>query len=187
MANVKHSTAQSTFLNGSVCRSFIATTDVDNGTLVTMGDLADGEREVYEAEFDVTKPAFLALDVAWVYDDYNYERRNDEAVYTNVACKPFRAYQLKPDQRYKVSTDITTDTLKVGDFVISDANGKLKKAASETNANNAFVGKVIAVDKLSSVFAVGSAGSITTGTTMYEIQVIKNEPVAAASGSATKP
>lgn len=177
MADIRHSVAQSTFLEGSVCRSFISDADIDNGTLITKGDLEDGEREIYKAEYDVTKPAFLALDVAWVYDDYNYERKYDEAVYTNKACRPFRAYQLKPLQRYKVSTDITADKLENGDFVIMDATGKLKKAASETNAGNAFVGKVIAVDKLGFTYAVGTVGGIDTGTSMYEIEVVKNEPV----------
>lgn len=181
MATTVHSTAQSTFLEGSVCRSFIATTDIDNGTLVTMGDLESNEREIYKAEFNVKKPAFLALDSAWVYDDYNYERKYDEAVYTNVACKPFRVYQLKRDMRYKVSTDICAESLNVGDFVISDDKGKLKKADKEENADNAFVGKVIAVDKYVGSYAVGSGGTVKTGTSMYEIQVIKNEPVAAAS------
>ncbi len=185
MANVKHSTAQSSFLEGSVCRSFVADEDIDNGVLISKGVLEDGEREIYKAEFDVTKPAYLALDVAWVYDDYNYERRNDESVYTNKACKPFRAYQLKPDQRYKVSTDITADKLEIGDFVIIGEKGKIKKAASETNAANAFVGKVIAIDKYGFTYAVGTVGGVDTGTSMYEIEVVKNEPAAASKPSGT--
>lgn len=171
------------FLKGAIIRSMISDKEIDNGTLVGIGDLAEGEREIYEAVFDVKKPAFLVADPKGGAEDYTYAQKYDEAYHTNEACVSFRTYQLKPLYRYRVSADITTDKLKKGDYVIADENGRLKKAAGKDNPNNAFVGEVLAVDHTGFAYAVGSAGTVDTGMTKYLIQVVKNEEVKTASAS----
>lgn len=177
-----HSIAYSTKLDG-MCFSFISTVNLDNGTLVSRGDLETGEREIYKAEFDITKPAYLVLNPAWQYDDSTYSKKYDEAYYFIKACTPFRGYELPVGRRFEVSSNITEDVLKEGDFVISDANGKIKKATSEKNAGNAFVGKVAAVTTHGFAYPTGSAGTVSTVSKFYVIEVVKNEPVAAVSGS----
>lgn len=178
-----HSVAYSTKLSGCTCFSFIAEKDLDNGMLIAKGDLEEGEREIYKAAYDITKPAYLVLNPAWDYDDSTYSKKYDESYYFIKACKPFRGYELKPTKRYAVSSDICTDTLKAGDFVVAKADGTLSKAASETNAGNAFVGKVVAVTNHGFPYAVGSAGTVNTTSKYYVVEVIKNETVTvAASG-----
>lgn len=169
----RHSIAYSTKLDG-LCYSFIADVNLDNGTLVAKGELADNEREIYKAELDVAKPAYLVLNPAWNYDDSTYAKKNDEGLYYNEACKPFRVYELNAGRRYEVSADITADELVKGDYVIADASGKLKKTASATNAGNAFVGQVVDVVSHGYAHSVGSAGTISTAAKFYVIEVIKN-------------
>ena len=171
-----HSVAYSTKLDG-MCFSFISTVDLDNGTLISRGDLEEGEREIYKVEFDITKPAYLVLNPAWLYDDSTYSKKYDEAYYFIGACTPFRGYELTVGRRYEVSSDITEDVLESGDFVIADANGKIKKTASEKNASNAFVGKVVAVTTHGFAYPTGSAGNISTVSKFYTIEVVKNEAV----------
>lgn len=168
---------ETSFLNNCICRSFISDKEIDNGTLISKGELETGEREIYQAGFDVTKPAFLVADPKSGAEDYTYEQKYDEAFRTNEACVPFRAYELKPMRRYRVTSDITVETLQEGDFVIADDKGRLKKAVSEENANNAFVGKVIRVDSCGFTYNVGSAGTVPVGVTKYLIEVRKNEAV----------
>lgn len=169
--------AETSFLKNCVCRSFISDKEIDNGTLISKGELETGEREIYQAGFDITKPAFLVADPKGGADEYTYEQKYDEAYHTNEACVPFRGYELKPMSRYRVTSDITTETLEEGDFVIADADGKLKKAASEENAGNAFVGKVLRVEFCGFTYNVGSAGTVPVGSTKYLIEVRKNEVV----------
>lgn len=179
--NKRHPIAYSTKLDGGLCFSFISTVDLDNGTLIARGELDDNEREIYKAELDITKPAYLVLNPAWQYDDSTYAKRNDEGLYYNEACKSFRGYELLAGRRFEVSSDITTDTLVNGDYVIVDAKGKLKKASSATNAGNAFVGKVVFVTNRGFAHVTGSAGTVDTASKFYTIEVIKNEAVTASS------
>lgn len=183
----KHSLAYSTKLDGGLCFSFISETDLDNGMLIAKGDLEEGEREIYKAELDITKAAYLVLNPAWQYDDSTYAKRYDESYYFVGKCTPFRGYQLYPTRRYEVSADICADTLMVGDFVVATATGKLAKAASATNAGNAFVGKVVAVPTHGFVYASGSAGNVDITSKTYVIEVVKNEDVAAAASNPSKP
>lgn len=170
----RHSIAYSTKLNGGMCFSFIADVDLDNGVLVAKGDLADNEREIYKAEFDAAKPAYLVLNPAWDYDDSTYAKKNDEGLYYNEACKPFRGYELLVGRRYEVSADITADELVKGDYVIIGEKGKIKKTSTAENAGNAFVGKVIDVVSHGFAHSVGSASTISTVSKFYVIEVIKN-------------
>lgn len=176
-----HSVAYSTKLDG-MCFSFISTVDLDNGTLISRGELEEGEREIYKAEFDITKPAYLVLNPAWQYDDSTYSKKYDEAYYFIGSCTPFRGYELTVGRRFEVSSDITEDVLEGGNYVILDANGKIKKATSEKNAGNAFVGKVVAVTTHGFAYPTGSAGTVSTVSKFYTIEVVKNEAVS-GSGS----
>ncbi len=168
---------ETSFLENSVCRSFISDKEIDNGTLISKGELETGEREIYRAEFNVKKPAFLVADPKGGADDYTYEQKYDEAFHTNEPCVAFRGYQLKPMDRFRVTSDITAETLAEGDFVISDDEGRLKKAAAEDNPGNAFVGKVLRVDNGGFSYSVGSAGTVPLFVTKYFIEVRKNEEV----------
>ncbi len=176
--NKRHTIAYSTKLDG-LCFSFISNVDLDNGVLIARGELEEGEREIYKAEFDVTKPAYLVLDPAWQYDDSTYSKKYDEGMYYNEACKPFRGYELNINngRRFEVSADDSADELAKGDYVIANDKGRLVKAAGESNPSNAFVGKVADVVTHGFPYAVGVAGTVDTTSKFYVIEVVKNEAV----------
>lgn len=176
--------AYSTNLWGCKCFSFMADEDITNGTLISKGDLVEGEREIYEAKYDLAKPMYLVLNPAWNYDDSTYAKKYDESTYTNVACVPFRGYELIPTRRWTVSTAITEDELAVGDLVVSDGKGKLKKTAADVPAN-AFLGKIIGVDTKGYTFVSGAGGNITTGGKFYVVEVVRNAVAAVTTSGGT--
>ena len=142
------------------CYSFVHTADIENGYLVSKGELATGEREIYQAGFETTAPAFLVANPAWNYED----------AYINVANKAFRVYELNKYDRFKVSAvAVDGSDIAVGDAVGMSATGKITKDATST-----FKGKVIAIDNYGFGYAVGSAGTIDTTSTFYLIEVEAN-------------
>lgn len=151
------------------CYSFVHTADIENGYLVSKGELATGEREIYNAGFDTSAPAFLVANPAWVYDDATYAKKQENA-YINVANKAFRVYELNKYNRFKVSA-VTVDgsDIAVGDSVGMSATGKITKDATST-----FVGKVIAIDTYGFNYNVGSAGQVDTSDKFYLIEVVSN-------------
>ena len=151
------------------CYSFVHTADIENGYLVSKGELATGEREIYNAGFATDAPAFLVANSAWVYDDSTYAKKQENA-YINVANKAFRVYELNKYDRFKVSAvAIDGSDIAVGDSVGMSATGKITKDATST-----FVGKVIAIDTYGFNYNVGSAGQVDTSDKFYLIEVVAN-------------
>lgn len=177
ITSTRRPVVETSFLEGCICRSFISDKEIDNGTLIAKGELEENEREIYKAEFNVKKPAYLVADPKGGAEDYTYEMKYDEAFHTNEACVAFRGYKLLKDRRYRVTSDIATEKLEEGNFVISDENGRLKKADTEDNPGNAFVGKILKVEHTGFGYNVGSAGVVSTVVTKYLIEVLKNEEV----------
>lgn len=152
------------------CYSFVHTADVENGYLVSKGELATGEREIYQAGLDTSAPAYLVANPAWLYETATYAQRNDEAQFINVANKAFRVYELMTNDRFEVSgTAIDGSDIAVGDAVGMSATGKITKDATST-----FKGKVIAITETGFNYNVGSAGQVDTSNKFYLIEVVAN-------------
>lgn len=168
----KYGVVYTTNLSGCDNYSFQSTTDVENGALLSKGDLVTGEREIYVAGTDETKPAYLVANPAWSYDD-SYAKNQNEDQYINVAGKAFRVYELKPNKKFTVtdySITAAAGTLVEG-ATINVTGGKLTTA---TVATSAFVGKVRKIDTTGFAYSVGSAGTVDTTTKMVTIEVVKN-------------
>jgi hypothetical protein len=168
----KYGVVHTTNLSGCDNYSFQSTINVENGALVSKGELISGEREIYSAGTDETKPAYLVAHPAWSYDD-SYAKNQNEDQYINLAGKAFRVYELKPNKKFKITNYSITDTagsLAVGS-IVNVTGGKLTTA---TVATSVFVGKVIAIDTYGFSYAVGSTGSVDTTTKMVTIEVVKN-------------
>lgn len=156
-----------TNLSGCDCYSFMnADSDIENGSLVTKGDLVEGERDIYQCAAPATatlgtSPVFLVANPAWNYDDCSVINQNEDN-YINKAGKPFRVYELKPNKRYRVSVGMLTGTVAAGSYV-GLSNGSFKGAVTTSApTGSAFVGKIISIDSIGFDYAVGSAG-ITSG------------------------
>ena len=129
-----------TNLHGCDIYNFQSKKDIENGSLITMGDLVDGERNIYTANLPATDslataPVYLVANPAWDYDDCKTENQNEKN-YINKAGVAFRGYELKPHKRFKITSysidPINEDTaLAVGQFVgLQNGSGKMK--ASQT-------------------------------------------------------
>lgn len=128
-----------------------AATVVDNGCVVKLDGLMDGEREVYKA---ITPEATSALkDIALVatpeviYD--NGLKNLDE--FTNKAGTIIRGYRLHTGDIFSVTVDAlsgATLSTAVGALVELQAGTKLKVVTSATGGSTQ-VGKIVAIEETS--------------------------------------
>lgn len=196
-----YNVVETTNMWGAKCLSFQATSDIENGMLVAKGDLVTGETDIYTASVPTTADeVYLVANPAWSYDDNRATDQNEEN-FINKAGVPFRVYQLKKDNKFKIySTAITPATsgsgesatetaVAVGQYITIDGATNKPKAVTAKPASG-FVGKVIAVEEIGFPYCVGSLGqnvvigsgdtavtighSVDTRVTKVTIEVIKN-------------
>lgn len=183
----KHGIAESTKLQGCINVSFISNENVDNGSIVSNGGLANGYTDVYKA----SKPAksdkvYVVIHPVYGYDDRLAEDKNEDN-YTNEANKPFRTYELKTDRKFKVSSDMITpigvDTpIAVGQYVIPDGSYKLAACAADPG-DSKFVGIIETIEETGFPYFGSSVGVQTsdmgyvldTRIVKVKIRVIKND------------
>lgn len=160
-----------TNLSGCDNYSFQYTADIENGTLVAKGALVEGERQVYHAVLDASKPAFLVANPAWNYDNSTYAKSQEDA-YINAKGKAFRVYELKENKKFAVTSYsiVGGDTVKVGDELGVGADGKLSNAVTDS----ALIVKVVAVDVYGFAYPVGAAGTADTTVKLITVEVVKN-------------
>lgn len=147
--------AESTNLTGARIFSLQDTKDIQNGAIVGKGELVTGESQIYAALDDVTDGMYLALNPAWSYE--NGATKQNEENYINKANKPFRAYRLEKDMKYKVYN--IAETFEVGDVIKYDtATGKYTK-----DENGSL--KVEAIEENGFPYCIGSYGVTVAGDT----------------------
>ena len=182
----KHGIFESTKLYGCMNVSFVSTEDVDNGSIVANGGLADGYTDVYVASKPTTSDrVYVVGHPVYGYDERLEEEKNEDN-YTNEAGKIFRTYELKPDRKFKVSSDMITpidDATPVAKDQYVVADGTYKLAASATKPTDAsFVGIIETVEETGFPY-FGSSKGVQTSDMGYvfdtrivkvKIRVIKN-------------
>ena len=169
-----YNVAETTNVSGK-CFSMVYGADIENGSVVKMGDIITDKREEYAAGIPAKgDKVYLVANPAWSYKNGTIEQNEDN--YINVANKPFRVYGITP----VVSG---TDELPpaVGDYIgVDGTTVKLKNFGATIPAdadNRGFLGKIVDIDNYGCVIPVGTAGTISTVTKMVVIKVIKNENV----------
>lgn len=151
--------AESTNLTGARIFSLQATKDIQNGAIVGKGDLVSSEDQIYTALDDYTDGMYLVLNPAWSYDDSRMVNQNEEN-YVNKAGKPFRAYRLEKDGKYKIYN--IEETFEVSDVVKYDAaTGKYAK-------DEAGPLKVERIEENGFPYCIGSYGVTVAGDTNNE-------------------
>lgn len=122
-------------------------TAIDNGNVLKVGDLMDGEREIFEgsapAATDALSEVVLVASPEVMYD----ERKRNLDEFFNEAGKPCRGYRLHKGDIFSVTKDALDGAAEpaVGDVVELKAGTKLNVAA-EATPSSTVVGKIIAVD-----------------------------------------
>ena len=147
---------ETTLVDGARLFSLQSTKDLQNGAIVSKGDLVTGEREIYNALDDVTGGKYLVAKPAFSYDDSRLVNQNEEN-YINKKGIAFRAYRLEKDMKYKIYN--IDETFSVGDYVKYNATaGKYEKDSS-----NASGLKVVAVEEVGFPYCIGSIGAKVVG------------------------
>lgn len=120
-------------------------TELDNGNVLKVGALIDGEREVYTGAVPSAGTAItdivLVASVEVMYD----ERKKNLDEYVNEAGKICRGYRLNTGDIFSVTADALTGTPKVGNVVELTAGTKLNVVASATDKSTV-VGSIVATD-----------------------------------------
>lgn len=116
-------------------------TEIDNGNVLKVGALMDGEREVYVgsavAADDTVSDVVLIASVEVMYD----ERKRNLDEYVNEAGKICRGYRLHSGDVFSVTAEALSGTPEVGSSVTLAAGTKLSVGGSGTS-----VGSIIAKD-----------------------------------------
>lgn len=177
-----YTVVETTKLTGD-CYSFQFNADIENGGLVTKGDLVSDELEIYNAALPATatlktEPVYLITQPAWTYDDNKTVDKNEEN-YINPKNRSFRVQKPLPTNRFKISDTgiekIDDNTaLAVGQFVGLAEGTSKPKASAATPTDSAFVGKIIDVTDVGFAYSVGQAGNVGAVTKKVLIEVVKN-------------
>ena len=151
--------------------------DMDNGTLVTLGALMDGELMAKKAEAvtGTSKRDELVLlkapeIVADESSKYNAALKN----FYNTKGEIVRGYYLKDLDLIHISEEgidaSGVSALAVGQYVVPDASGKFKASDSNTNA----IGKIIAknTEGIKTYYDATAKNFIGNSYDMYYIELI---------------
>lgn len=122
--------------------------NMDNGELVLVGDLIQGEREIYGVKTPALadKGVVLINTPALIYEQYT-TLQGAEYNFYNGAGEVARGMELTKDDVYGVSIEAVTpideeDGIVVNNYVVNDGNRKLKEVASLTG-DEGFVGQIL--------------------------------------------
>ena len=143
--------------------SFQSNTDeIENGFLVSMGDLVDYEDSIYEAlepaTAALTQKMYLVDDPAWSYYTQPADIQNPENYIIPVG-KAFRVRDLSANNKIDISDYSIDGAVDVGNYVTA-ADGSYKHFASATApaATAGFVGVIEAINDVGYFATVGSYG-----------------------------
>jgi hypothetical protein len=146
--------AESTNLTGARIFSLQSTKDLQNGAIVSKGDLVTGETSVYTAGDYTTGDKYLVLNPAWSYDNNRLTDQNEEN-FVNKAGVAFRAYKLAKDMKYKIYN--TGVEFNVGDEIEYDSTTDKYKKGTTTGL------KVVAKEEVGFPYCIGSIGAKIVG------------------------
>ena len=132
---------------GSGASAVDTETAIENGNVLKVGPLINGEREIYKgtapAAGDNIEDIVLVATPELMYD----ERKHNLDEFINEAGRPARGYKLHTGDVFSVTKEALDGKAKpaVGDKVELKAGTKLNVAASATSGSTQ-VGTIIAVD-----------------------------------------
>ena len=125
-------------------------TEIQNGSVLKLGGLMTGEREVYVggavAANDEVKDVVLVASPEVAYD----ERKRNLDQYINEAGKIVRGYHFHTNDVFSVTKDVLDGKASpaVNDIVEFKAGTKLNVAGTSATSGSTVLGKIIAVDNV---------------------------------------
>lgn len=156
MANTRHAIVRLDVMSGTTDKAMLKSAKyfndsdekatIENGNLVKLTTLLEGERELYKAvtptASDTLKDIALVATPELIYDESTYHGLED---YINEADKAIRVYRLHDGDTFSVTGEAlsTTEDVVAGYFATVGATTKI--VPSET-ATGTVIGKIIAVE-----------------------------------------
>lgn len=122
-------------------------TAIENGNIVVIGGLLDGEREVRLASTPAVNSAFDTLALVASEEIVKDKQYNSLGDFENKAGDIIRCYRLRKGDIFSVTAEALSGTLTnaVGKIVEAQADTKMKVVASLTEGSTQ-IGKIIAVE-----------------------------------------
>ena len=147
------------------------TVDMDNGSMVVLGDRIPGQPEIYacSAPTDVATQEVLLVESPVLVEGYGFRLDiDDPTLFYNPANRPARARKLKVGDRFTITANGFSAAPTVGQYALP-ANGSylLAPAASITDSNGAPL-SVVAF-KVVAQTTISVAGNKITA---YELEVV---------------
>lgn len=159
--------------------------ELENGSLVSIGDLIEDDkfsfganREVYEIlEPKAKEGVFLVKAPEVMYDESGGRAGKSLTKFINVANKPMRLIQLQRQDIVsfsKLEGDADEKDL-VGKYVTVEDGEFTPVVVDEEPTDNGFYGKIIGVDTIGTTTVIGQAGVKGRPITFVAVRIIKNE------------
>lgn len=121
-------------------------TEIDNGNVLKVGALMEGEREIYAGAVPAVDDALSDIVLIATPEVMYDERKHNLSEFYNEANKPCRGYRLHKGDVFSVTIDaLDADDPAVGDFAELQADTKLA-VVSEVTQGSTKVGTIIAID-----------------------------------------
>jgi len=122
--------------------------EIENGNVVKVGDLLEGERELHKATAPAKNTPIKEIGLVATPELMYDERKHNLDEFINEAGTNARIYYLHTGDEFGVTAkglDVDPETAKVGDVVELQAGTKLKVVASATSGSTQ-IGKIIAIE-----------------------------------------
>lgn len=107
-------------------------TEIDNGNVLKVGDLVEGEREIYVGAVPVAETPVTDLVLIASVDEMYDERKRSLHDYVNEAGKVCRGYRLRHGNIFSVTAEALTGSPAKGSKVNVAADTKLAVGGSGT-------------------------------------------------------
>ena len=131
---------------GSLLRSAVQDTAIENGKVVVLGDLVNGELDLYEAgAVKTNEDVIYFVDGVELVADEQLTKGLDD--FENVGDKPFRVRRPAVGDRFSLSEDMITfvggNEVTVGNVVETPASGNKLVEKEEATADASFAAKIL--------------------------------------------
>ena len=119
--------------------------EIENGNIVVIGDLLEGEREVREATAPTAASELRNLALVATPEVVKEKAYHTLADFVNQEGDIIRAYRLISGDMFSVTAEALEGTAEVGSIVEAQASTKMKVVAEATEGSTV-IGKVIAIE-----------------------------------------
>lgn len=113
----------------SLLRSAVSTKEIENGSVINLGELVDLEKDLYKAAVVTDKAQVYLVDGVELMADESARMGLDD--FANPADKAYRVRKPLSGDRFSISADVIDGAAVKDDILEANAGNKLVKGATE--------------------------------------------------------